>query len=55
MPTNEKTIRGGNHLTVPLLPSNNNKAAQVNPAMKHVTIFNNKDFGAMRMFFDEMQ
>jgi hypothetical protein len=43
MPTNEKTATGGNQEIDPQLPSTNNKAAKVIPAIKHVPNFNSNE------------
>ena len=47
IPTNEKTNNGGNQGIFPPLPSINNKAVSMSPAMKHVPNFLKSDFEAI--------
>ncbi len=49
IPTNEKTITGGNHGIFPLLPRTNNNAAELSPAIKQVINFLKNNFRAMSL------
>jgi hypothetical protein len=50
IPTNENTNTGGSQGIFPPLPSINNKAANISPAMKHVPNFLMNDFENIVMF-----